>query len=125
MSGRLYSTAEVDPLIAGQLRRHADQLRGIYAQRTAHDEKGWGLTEFSSSGGAGDVGVDIGPYGLDEYGGHQVGYDDGLPEGYELASTPIRWYRPARGDHYGPEGVTAYTDGLYNLSVPDHDPLVG
>lgn len=120
---RLYSTADVDPLIAGQMYQHADGMRNVYAQRTSHGDV-HGLTEYSSSGGPGDVGVDVGPFGLAEYGGEIIGYDDGIPENYVLPSTPVRWYAPEKRDHYGPEGPTVYAEGLYSLQEPDHDPLM-
>jgi len=120
--GRLYSTADVDPLITGQLYGHADHVRNIYAQRTAHG-KARGLVEYSSAGGFGDVGVDEGPIGLAEYGGRQAGFDDGIPGAWKLPDTPIRWYRPAQRDYYGPEGPTVYSKGLFNLTEPDHDVL--
>jgi hypothetical protein len=119
----MYSTADVDPLVTGQLYGHADDVRNVYAQRTSHGDV-WGLVEFSSSGGFGDVGVDEGPFGLAEYGGRQVGFDDGIPEAWALPATPIRWYRPAQRDHYGPEGPTVYSEGLFSLTEPDHDVLV-
>lgn len=122
--GRLYSTADVDPLVTGQLYGHADNMRNVYAQRTSLGNA-WGLTEYSSSGGTGDVGVDIGPNGLAEYGArHQIGYDDGIPEAWALPDTPVRWYRPAQRDYYGPEGPTVYSEDLFNLTEPDHDVLV-
>ena len=120
---RLYSTADVDPLLSGQLYEHADHVRNVYAQRTSHGDV-HGLTEYSSGGGPGDVGVDVGPFGLDEYGGRQIGFDDGIPPEWAMPSTPIRWYRPHQRDHFGPEGPTAYTEGLYTLSEPDHDARV-
>jgi len=119
---RPYSTADVDPLITGQLYGYAEGVRNIYAERSAH---GNGLDEYSSSGGSGDVGVDVGPYGLDEYGSKEAGYDDGIPAQWAMPSTPIRWYAPKQRDHYGPEGPTPYSEGLYTLAEPDHDPLVG
>ena len=67
----------------------------------------------------GELGVDVGPY--DE---HRVGYNDGIPEAWALPSTPIRWLQPADRDYYGPEGPTVSAEGLFNLSVEDHDPLV-
>jgi hypothetical protein len=122
--GRLYSTADVDPLVTGQLYGHADNVRNVYAQRTSLGNA-WGLTEYSSSGGTGDVGVDIGPNGLAEYGArHQIGYNDGIPEAWALPDTPVRWYRPAQRDYYGPEGPTVYSEDLFNLTEPDHDVLV-
>lgn len=122
--GRLYSTADVDPLVTGQLYGHADNVRNVYAQRTSLGNT-WGLTEYSSSGGTGDVGVDMGPNGLAEYGARlQTGYDDGIPEAWALPATPVRWYRPAQRDYYGPEGATVYAENLFNLTEPDHDQLV-
>jgi hypothetical protein len=121
---RLYSTADVDPIITGQLYEHADFVRNVYAQRTSHGDV-WGLTEYSTSGAPGDVGVDVGPYGLDEYGGREVGFDDGIPAEWAFPSTPVRWYGPKQRDYYGIEGPTVYSEGLYTLSEPDHDPLVG
>ncbi len=120
---RLYSTADIDPLITGQLYAHADNMRNVYSQRTSHGDS-HGLTEFSSSGGPGDVGIDVGPYGLAEYGGAMQGYDDGIPENWNFPSTPIRWYAPNKRDYYGPEGPTVYADGLYALQEPDHEPYV-
>ena len=116
-ASRLYSTADVDPLITYS---HAGNVRNIYAQRTAHSDA-WGLTEYGSGSGSGGP---SGPFGLAEYGGRQIGFDDGIPEPWALPSTPIRWYRPARRDYYGPEGATVYSEGLYSLTEPDHDPLV-
>jgi len=121
--GRLYSTADVDPLITGSLYEFSDGVRDVYAERTSHGDVR-GLTEYSSSGGAGDVGVDVGPFGLDEYGGRAAGFDDGIPEPWSLPSTPVRWYAPRQRDYYGPEGPTVYSDGLYSPWVPDHDPLM-
>lgn len=120
---KLYSTADVDPMVTGELYQYADNVRDVYTQRSAHGP-GWGLTEYSSSGGPGEVGVDVGPYGLEEYGGQQVGYNDGIPEAWAFPSTPIRWYAPRQRDYYGPEGPTVYSEGLHSLTVPDHDPLV-
>jgi len=120
---RLYSTADVDPLVTGQLYGHADDVRPVYAQRTSHGDV-HGLTEYSSSGGPGDLGVDVGPWGLEEYGGKQIGFDDGIPATWALPSTPVRWYRPKQRDFYGPESPTVYSEGLFSLFEPDHDPLV-
>ncbi len=120
---RLYSTADVDPLITGGLYAHNDFVRDVYAERTSHGNV-YGLTEYSSSGGPGDVGVDIGPYGLAEYGGREIGFDDGIPPEWALPSTPVRWYAPKKRDYYGPDGPTPYTVGLYSLQEPDHDPLL-
>ena len=120
---RLYSTADADPIITGNLYAWSDGVRNVYAERTSHGDV-HGLTEYSSSGGPGDVGVDVGPYGLAEYGGKQIGYDDGIPEDYALPSTPVRWYGPRQRDYYGVEGPTVYAEGLYTISEPDHDPLM-
>lgn len=120
---RLYSTADVDPLITGRLYEFSDGVRNVYAERTSHGDI-QGLTEYNSSGGPGDVGVDVGPFGLDEYGGRVAGFDDGIPEAWRLPSTPVRWYAPRQRDYYGPEGPTVYAEGLYTLSEPDHDPLM-
>jgi hypothetical protein len=121
---RLYSSADVDPLVTGQLYSFSDGVRPVYAQRTSHGDV-YGLTEYSSSGAPGDLGVDVGPWGLDEYGGKIVGFDDGLPEPWGFPSTPVRWYGPKQRDYYGVEGPTVYADGLYSLTEPDHDPQVG
>ncbi len=136
---RLYSTADVDPLVTGQLYAHNGEVRHIYAQRTAYPEddledlaieqascrSAYGLSEYNSSWGANTVGVDVGPFGLDEYAGLRSGYDDGIPPNYNLPSTPIRAYKPTQEDYYDPSGLEVYSVGLYALSVPDHDPLVG
>lgn len=121
---KLYSSADVDPLITGNL--YGDKVartRNVYAQRTSHGDV-WGLTEYSSAGGRGDVGVDVGPYGMNEYGGRSVGYDDGIPETWIIPSTPIRWYGPSQRDYYGIEGPTVYAEGMFPLTEPDHDPLM-
>jgi hypothetical protein len=128
---RLYSTADVDPLvtrdqevaITGHLYDHSDQLRNVYAERTSHGDV-WGLTEYSSSGSPGDIGVDQGPFGMAEYGGREIGYDDGIPANWALPSTPPRWYKPLYRDYYGPEGPTVYEVGLTTLTEPDHDSLM-
>lgn len=120
---RLYSTADVEPLITGQQYAYADYVRNVYGERTSYgDERG--LVEYSSSGQPGDVGVDVGPMGIYEYGGRVGNYDDGMPATWNLPETPLRWYAPKMRDHYGVEGATPYTEGLYNLSEPDHDPLM-
>jgi hypothetical protein len=121
---RMYSTADVDPMITGQAFEYRDNTRPIYDQRSSHGGV-WGMQEFSSSGNPGDVGVDVGPTGLAEYEGSVHGYDDGIPEQWRMPSTPIRWYKPRQRDYYGPEGPTPWADGLYLLDTPDHDPLVG
>jgi hypothetical protein len=110
----------VDPLVTGELYAHAGYMRDTYSQRTAH---GYPLVEYSSAGGPGDVGVDVGPFGLAEYSGRQGGADDGIPENWALPDTPVRWYRPAAGDYYSPGGVVPYRPGLHALTVPDHEIL--
>jgi hypothetical protein len=122
--GRLYSSADVDPLMTGQAFAYRDYTRPIYDQRTSHGGI-WGMQEFSSSGNPGDVGVDVGPDGLVEYAGSSGGYDDGIPEQWRLPGTPVRWYKPRQRDYYGPEGPTPYADGVFGLTVADHDPLIG
>jgi hypothetical protein len=112
----------VDPLITGNLYRHRDYTRDIYSQRTSHG--GWGLSEYRSDGGPGQVGVDIGPYGLAEYYGRSDGHDDGIPAEWRMPSTPVRWYAPRQRDYYGSEGPTLYSKNLYSLTEPDHDPLM-
>jgi hypothetical protein len=57
--------------------------------------------------------------------------DDGIPQNWNLPSTPIINYNMSAiplnigSDYYGEEGVTPFTaDGLANMFVPDHDPLM-
>jgi hypothetical protein len=116
---RLNSTEDVDPLIAGNLYQYADGVRRVYSQRTSLEDR-QGLTEYNSSSEPGDVGVDVGPFGLD--GPPDGGADDGIPENWRFPSTPVGWYRPRQRDFYGPEGATPYAAGLYELGEPDHDP---
>ena len=115
-----FTTDSYDAPVLGRLHERAadKRMRDVYAERTS-----WGLAEYSSSGGDGDVGVDVGPYGLDEYGGRQTGYNDGLPAQWILPESPVRWYTPDRDDYYGPEGPTLFSDGMSSTFVPDHDPL--
>lgn len=117
----LYSSADVDPLVTGQLYANSNQTRNVYAQRTSMGDE-WGLKEYNSSGEPGDVGVDVGPDALYEYAGKRSNFDDGIPEQWAFPSTPIRWYAPSQRDYYGPQGPTAYTEGLYALMEPDHIP---
>ena len=121
---KIYTTEEVDPVVTGKLYAGACNKRNTYAQRTSLGDV-YGLTEFSSAGIPGDVGIDVGPYGMAEYGGQQVGADDGMPKDWDLPETPLRYYKPASGDYYGKEGATADTYGLYALTEGDHDPEVG
>jgi hypothetical protein len=122
----LYSTADIDPSAAALLYGQMSDARGVYAERTALSST-QGLAEYASDSGPGAIGVDMGPFGLDEYGGKLVGYDDGLPPQWRFAETPVRWYEPssAKHDHYGAEGATPYTVGLFALMEPDHEPEVG
>jgi hypothetical protein len=134
----IYSSEDVDELVTGRLYEHSDGMRWTYSQRTADpaavdedpllpddDSPPQGLIEYSSSGGEGDVGVDVGGYGpsqdpLDIPGG----YDDGIPEEYAFPSTPVKWYSPRQRDYYGPEGPTPYKEGIYPVFTQDHDLLV-
>lgn len=120
----LYSTEDVDPLVTGQAYAYRDNSRSIYDQRASLGGV-WGMQEFSSSGGPGDVGVDVGPDGLTEYEGGRAGFDDGIPEAWRFPEDPVRWYKPKQRDYYGPEGATPYAAGLFSLYTPDHDPLIG
>lgn len=130
----MYSTAEVDPMITGQLYSRAvfsgEGHRYVYGGRVAMGDR-WGMHEFSR-GVPGTVGVDIGPLGLPEYGvsadrPHKV-FDDGIPENWVMPSTPMNYYYvPQRMDYYSPEagGPEVYKKNLVTLSEPDHDPLIG
>jgi hypothetical protein len=119
----LYSTADVDPLVTGQLYEFRDNTRDVYANRTSD----WGLHEFAPDTIPGGVGVDIGPNALAEYEGSSLGFNDGIPEQWAFPSTPIRDYVPKHADYTDKDGTPTIVDGdaLYELWVPDHDPLVG
>jgi hypothetical protein len=126
-----YSSADIDPLIVGQGYAHRDNMRDVYAGRTAINggsekpSSAWGLQEFSSSGLPGDVGVDVGPEAIAEYEGSSLGFNDGIPSEWAFPSTPLRWYRPRREDHYGKDGPAVVDpDKLYPTYVPDHEPYV-
>jgi len=119
----LFSTADVDPQVTGQLYAHRDHTRTVYGNRTSHGHV-QGLAEFISDRDGG-LGVDVGPHGLAEYGGRRIGYDDGIPETWKLPATPMRWYVPEGSDFYGPEGPTTMSNEIYTTFEPDHDPLVG
>lgn len=127
---RMYSTAEVDPLVTGQLyagaRASGTGRRWIYGGRTSHGDK-WGLHEFST-GVPGQAGVDVGLLGLREYSldGRPDVFDDGIPENWRLPSTPVNWYVPVARDHYDVEAQQAavYDENLMSLQEPDHDPLL-
>jgi hypothetical protein len=127
---RMYTTAEVDPLVTGQLyagpRAAGTGQRLIYGGRTSHGDK-WGLHEFST-GVPGQAGVDVGLLGVREYSldGRPVVEDDGIPENWQLPSTPTNWYAPQGRDYYDVEanGPGVYKAGLMSLQEPDHDPLL-
>lgn len=56
--------------------------------------------------------------------------DDGVPQSWNLPSTPILNYNLNNNlntdDYYGTEGVTPYVkDGIQTMFTPDHDPLMG
>ena len=127
---RMYSTAEVDPLVAGQLyagpRAAGTGRRWIYGGRTSHGNS-WGLHEFSS-GVPGESGVDVGLLGMREYSldGRPGVFDDGIPENWRLPSTPTNWYAPRERDYYDVEAQQAavYKPNLVSLQEPDHDPLL-
>lgn len=129
-SERLYHTVEVDPLITGQLyagaRAAGPGRRWIYGSRTAYGGK-WGLREFST-GLPGQTGVDVGPLGLRDcsLGGRPEVFDDGIPENWQMPSTPVDWYAPAGRDYYDGEAQQAgvYDKHLLPLQEPDHDVLL-
>jgi hypothetical protein len=112
----MWSTADVDPLVAGELYKHANKFRHIYSARTSHGDS-HGLTEFSRSSGA--VGVSVGPYDRTDQ------WDDGMPAEWTIPATPPRWFVPEGGDYYGPDGITTQNLDMYSLTEADHDPLVG
>lgn len=126
---RMYSTAEVDPLVTGQLyagpRAAGPGQRFIYGGRTAHGDK-WGLHEFST-GVPGQAGVDVGLLGMREYSldDRPDVFDDGIPENWQLPSTPVNWYVPQGRDYYDVEanGAGVYKAGLMSLQEPDHEVL--
>lgn len=127
---RVYSTAEVDPMVTGQLyagpRAAGTGQRFIYGGRTSHGDK-WGLREFSA-GVPGQAGVDVGLLGMREYSldGRPDVFDDGIPENWQLPSTPVNWYVPQGRDYYDVEanGVGVYKPGLMSLQEPDHEVLL-
>lgn len=127
---RMYSTAEVDPLVTGQLyagpRAAGVGRHWVYGGRTSFGDK-WGLHEFSS-GVPGQAGVDVGLLGMREYSldGRPDVFDDGIPENWQLPSTPMNWYAPSERDYYDVEAQQAavYKPDLMSLSEPDHDPLL-
>jgi hypothetical protein len=127
---RMHSTNEVDPLVTGQLyagpRAAGTGRRLIYGGRTSHGDKR-GLHEFSA-GVPGQAGVDVGLLGMREYSldGSPDVFDDGIPENWQLPSTPTNWYVPQGRDYYDIEanGPGVYKTGLMSLQEPDHEPLL-
>ena len=128
---RMYSTAEVDPLITGQLfsgsRAAGTGRRWIYGGRTSYGDK-WGMHEFSS-GVPGEAGVDVGLLGMREYSrdGRPDVFDDGIPENWQMPSTPMNWfYVPKERDYYDVEaqGPGVFKEDLMSLQEPDHEVLM-
>jgi hypothetical protein len=127
----MYSTVEIDPLLAGQLyagpRQSGENRAWVYGNRMSHGTR-YGMKEYSE-GIPGQTGVDVGPLGLNQYSldGKPDVYGDGLPERWGLPSIPVNWYKPQARDHYDVEkqNPTVYEPNLIGLSTPDHDPLFG
>jgi len=128
---RFYSSAEVDPIVTGQLfagpRAGGPGRRLIYGGRTSHSDRP-GMAEFGR-GVPGEPGVDVGLLGMREYsltGGPDV-FDDGIPENWRMPSTPVTWYAPAQRDYYDVEGKVPrpYEKNLMSLREPDHEPHIG
>ena len=121
---RMYSISEVNPLVTGQLysgpRSAGIGHRWIYGGRTSHGGKR-GLREFST-GVSGQAGVDIGPLGMQEYSldGRPDVFDDGIPENWQISSTPVNWYVPDESNYQHSE---VYDKNIMSLKKPDHDPL--
>ncbi len=128
---RMYSSAEVDPRITGQLYAGARAAgvgrQFIYGNRVSFGDK-WGLREFST-GVPGQTGVDVGPLGMCQYSldGTPDVFDDGIPPEWAMPSTPVNWYKPKDRDYYNVEerGGSVYPNNLMPLSEPDHEPLFG
>ena len=120
---RLYYSSDVDELITGTLYSATGRARAVYAERTSHGDE-WGLEEYADGGGVpGDVGYNVGPLGLAP-GCPSGKFDDGIPESWNMPSTPIQWYSAIGEDYYGSEGPTVYCgQGLQMLTEGDHDPL--
>jgi hypothetical protein len=145
---RLYNTEDVDPLvmsascggqeviegpliiadneisgeITGGLYVNPGSMRHVYTGRTALGKQG--LSEFAT-GNSGELGVDVGPYGLYEQGGKIMGYDDGIPEQWKMPESPIRWYEDAGYDNYTADGPVPFKGDAPPLWVPDHLKLLG
>ena len=148
----MYYSDEIDPLVTGTLYNDVNRLRPIYTQRTAFGVPKWetqsisadgefgyraprGLTEYNTSGSSGDVGVTVGPLGFYNDIGTMIGpvvypsvADDGIPEEWNLPSTPMLPYASSHvptEDYYGPEGPTVYAlSGFRFPFEPDHEPLM-
>lgn len=116
------ASGEVHPDVTGRLYTDPANARYVYTGRTALGKQG--LSEFGT-GNSGEVGVDVGPYGLYEYAGKTMGYDDGVPAEWTLPESPIRWYTAQGYDNYGPTGPEPFKDGLSAPYVPDHLKLLG
>jgi len=137
----LYYSDDVDPMVTGM--RYAGRPRAIYAERTSHGDE-WGLEEYAD-GNPGEVGYDVGPIGNSGLagrpgvrGGRRGGppgpppvsrpgdltFDDGIPENWNLPSTPFQEYAVIGEDYYGAEGPTvACGQSLEMTFVGDHQPL--
>lgn len=127
----LYSSAEVDPRVTGQLyagaRAAGSGRQWVYGNRTSFGDR-WGMREFSS-GVPGQTGVDVGPFGMCAYSldGKPDVFDDGIPAQWRLPSTPVNWYKPRQRDYFDVESQTGrpYAKDLVSLREPDHEPLFG
>lgn len=81
---------KVDAIVTGQLYAGREMLKPIYASRTSHYEQG--LKEFAS-----DNHEPVGNQFDDQY--TDIAYmpnyvcPDGLPETWNLPSTPVNWYK--------------------------------
>jgi hypothetical protein len=128
---RMYSSAEVDPRVTGQLYAGARAAgvgrQFIYGNRVSFGDK-WGMREFST-GVPGQTGVDVGPLGMCQYSlnGTPDVFDDGIPPEWMMPSTPPNWYKPKQRDYYNVEtgGPSVYPNNLMPLYEPDHGPLFG
>jgi hypothetical protein len=126
---RMYSSAEVDPRVAGQLyagaRAAGTGRRWVYGGRVSFGDR-WGMREFST-GVPGQTGVDVGPLGMCEYSldGAPDVFDDGIPAQWRMPSTPVNWYKPRQRDFYSVEDRAGrpYAEHLVSLREPDHEPL--
>jgi hypothetical protein len=116
--GPAYRTAEVDPIVTGQLYAGArGERRPVYAAPL----NSWGLHE-TNVGLPGEVGVDVGPLEAGEVA------DAGIPANWRLPSDPLVWRAAPASDHYdyATQGLAlAAGRPLVPLREPDHDPLIG